>query len=131
MELNAQDQSGFTAERAAESVNYWRTMADQLRASPDDANGETPLNSYSKLAVGQANLFAERGFTESAEQTYRIALGLVPSHVDAVTGLAGLLERTGRAQDARTLLDQFARDFPKQAEGLKRFRRSGAIIYSQ
>jgi hypothetical protein len=130
MELRAQDQSSFTAERAAESVYYWRTIADQLRASPDGANGETPLNSYSKLAVGQANLFAEHGFTESAEQTYRIALGLVPSHVDAVTGLAGLLERTGRAQDARILLDQFVRDFPKQAEDLKRFRRSGTITVS-
>jgi hypothetical protein len=131
MELRAQDQNRFTAERAAESVNYWRNVADQLRASPDDANGETPLKSYSKLATGQANLFAERGFAESAEQTYRIALGIVPSNVDAVTGLAGLLERTGRAQDARTLVEQFARDFPKQAKDVKRFLRSGMFIYSQ
>ena len=130
MELRAQDQSSFTAERAAESVNYWRNVADQLRASPDDANGETPLKSYSKLATGQANLFAERGFTESAEQTYRIALGIVPSNADAVFGLAELLERTGRAQDARNLADQFARDFPKQANDVKRFRRSG-FIYVQ
>jgi tetratricopeptide (TPR) repeat protein len=128
MELRAQDQSSFTPERAAESVNYWRTVADQLRASPNEANGETPLKSYSKLATGQANLFAERGFAESAEQTYRIALGIVPSNVDAVTGLAGLLERTGRAQDARTLVDQFARDFPKQANDVKRFLRSGFIF---
>jgi hypothetical protein len=131
MELRAQDQSSFTVERAAESVSYWRNVADQLRAAPDDANGETPLKSYSKLATGQANLFAERGFAESAEQTYRIALGLVPSNVDALTGLAGLLERTGRVQDARNLADNFARDFPKQAADVKRFRRSGTIIYSQ
>jgi hypothetical protein len=44
-----------------------------------------------------------------------------------VTGLAELLERTGRAQDARTLVDQFARDFPKQANDVKRFLRSGSI----
>ncbi len=129
MELGAQDQSSFTAERAAASADYWRTVAEQLRASPDEANGETPLKSYSKLATGQANLFAERGFAESAEQTYRIALGLVPSNVDAVTGLAGLLERTGRAQDARNLAEQFARDFPKQADNVNRFLRSGAITY--
>ena len=131
MELRAQDPSSFTADRAAESVNYWRTVADQLRASPDDANGETPLKSYSKLATGQANLFAERGFAEPAEQTYRIALGIVPSNVDAVTGLAGLLERTGRARDARTLVDQFARDFPKQADAVRRFRSSVSFSVSQ
>ena len=131
MELRAQDQSSFTAERAAESVNYWRNVADQLRASPDDTNGETPLKSYSKLATGQANLFAERGFAESAEQTYHIALGIVPSNVDAVTGLAGLLERTGRAQDARALVDQFARDFPKQVDAVKRFRTSVSFSVTQ
>ena len=122
MELRAQDAGSFTAERAAESVAYWRGLAEQLRSSPDETNGETPLKSYSKLAVGQANLFAERGFADSAEQTYRIALGMVPSNTDAVNGLAGLLERAGRARDAQVLLEQFARDYPKQVEALKKFR---------
>jgi hypothetical protein len=128
MELGAQDQSSFTAERAAASVAYWRSVADGLAS---EGGGElVEQKSYSKLAVGQANLFAERGFTGPAEQTYRAALGILPSNTDAVLGLAGILERTGRAGDAQVLLDQFGRDYPKQLEALKRFRARGSITFS-
>jgi hypothetical protein len=130
MELRTQDGANFTAERAAESVAYWRGVADQLRASPGDPNEETPLKSYSKLATGQANLFAEHGFADSAEQTYRVALGIVPGNADAASGLADLLERTGRANDAQVLLEQFAREHPKEFEELKRHRRSGSVTFS-
>ena len=127
MELRAQDQSTFTSERAAETVDYWSDLAAQLRASPDEANAQTPLKSFSKLAVGQANLMAERGYIESAEETYRIALGILPSNGDAMLGYAGLLERTGRANEAQALLDQFARDHPKSFDGLKRYRAGGSV----
>jgi tetratricopeptide (TPR) repeat protein len=127
MELGVQDQSTFTRERAAESAAFWSSMAEQLRANPDEMNAETPLKSYSKLAVGQANLFAERGFTEAAEQTYRTALGMVPSYADAAVALAELLQRTGRGDEARALADQFARDYPKKTEALKKFRSSGSV----
>lgn len=131
MELRAQDQNSFTAERAADSVNYWRSVADQLRTSPDDSSEQAASKSYSKLAVGQANLLAERGFAESAEQTYRIALGIVPSNTDAVIGLADLLERNGRADDAQGLLDQFAREHPKEFAGVKRSRAQGSITVTR
>jgi tetratricopeptide (TPR) repeat protein len=128
-ELRAQDQSSFTAERVADSVKYWQGVAEQFRAAPDDSEEKAPSKSFSKLAVGQANLFAERGFSESAEQTYRIALGITPSNADAVTGLAELFQRNGRADDARKLVEQFGRDYPKQAADLKRFLSSGSVIY--
>jgi tetratricopeptide (TPR) repeat protein len=129
MELGVQDQSSFTRERASESATQWKDMAEQLRANPDELNGDTPLKSYSKLAVGQANLFAERGFFEAAEQTYRTALEMVPSYADATVALAELLQRTGRSDEARTLADKFARDYPDKVEALKKFRGSGSVTF--
>jgi len=122
MELRAPDQAAFTPERAAQSVDYWRGVAEQLRTQPDDSSELTALKSFSKLAVGQANLFAERGFSETAEQTYRIAREILPNNTDAATGLAELLTRTGRADEARALLEKFARDFPKQSGAVKESR---------
>ncbi len=122
MELRAQDQAAFTPERAAQSVDYWRGVAEQLRAQPDDSSELTALKSFSKLAVGQANLFAERGLPETAEQTYRIAREILPNNTDATTGLAELLARTGRADEGRALLEKFARDFPKQSGAVKESR---------
>jgi tetratricopeptide (TPR) repeat protein len=130
MELRASDPATFTAERAGESVAYWRDVAAQFSASPDDKSAETVVRNYAKLAVGQANLLAERGFTDAAEQTYRIALGMIPSNGEAVIGLADLLNRTGRANEGRTLMDNYARDYPKDVATLKRFRASGSITVS-
>ena len=131
MEIGVQDQSNFTRERAAESAAQWKDMAEQLRASPDESNGETPFKAYSKLALGQANLFSERGFFEAAEQTYRTALEMVPSYADATVSLAELLQRTGRKDEAQTLVDNFARDYPDKVEALKKFRSSGSVTYSK
>src|SRR5436190_4932410 len=129
MEIGVQDQSNFTRERAAESAAHWKDTAQQLRVSPDESNGDTPSKAYSKLAVGQANLFAERGFFEAAEQTYRTALEMVPSYADATVALAELLQRTGRNDEARTVVDNFARDYPDKVEALKKFRGSGSVTF--
>ena len=117
----------MTPERAAQSVNYWRGVAEQLRASPDESSELTALKSFSKLAVGQASLFAERGLSESAEQTYRIALGMLANNTDAAVGLADLLDRTGRADEGRALLEKFTRDYPKQVGAMKDARMRGSI----
>lgn len=130
MELRTPNPATFTAERAGESVAYWRDVAAQFSALPDDKSGETAVRAYAKLAVGQANLLAERGFADAAEQTYRISLGMIPSNGEAVIGLAELLNRTGRANEGRTLMDNYARDYPKDVETLKRFRASGSITVS-
>jgi len=120
------------AERAAESRELLAQCGRSTpRLHPMTRMERTPLKSYSKLATGQANLFAERGSPRLAEQTYRIALGIVPSNVDAVTGLAGLLERTGRAPGRTQPGGPVRPRLPKQANDVKRFRRSGAFIYSQ
>lgn len=129
MELGAQDQSGFTPQRAAESVAYWQQLAEQLRESPDPEKQGTPEKSFSKLAVGQANLYAERGLPEQAEQTYRIALEMRGDNTDAALGLASLLERNGRAADAKALLDQFAREYPKQAADIDKRRKSTSVTF--
>jgi hypothetical protein len=131
MELRTSDPARFTTERAGEAVAYWRDLAAQFSAAPDDTSaGQIAVRSYAKLAVGQANLLAERGFAEAAEQTYRISLGMIPSNGEAVIGLAELLNRTGRANEGRTLMDNYARDYPKDVETLKRFRASGSITVS-
>ena len=84
---------------------------------------------WGELFAGLEVGVAERGFGESAEQTYRIALGILPSNTDAVIGLADLLERGGRSGDARTLLDQFGRDYPKQIGDLNRARARGSVTF--
>ena len=122
MELRAQDQAAFTPERAAQSVDYWRGVAEQFRAQPDDSSELTALKSFSKLAVGQANLFAAHGLSETAEQTYRIAREMLPNNTDAATGLAELLARLGRPDEGRVLLEKFARDYPKQSGAVKNSR---------
>lgn len=129
MELRAQDQSGMTPERASESVAYWKHIAEQMEASADAENQDTPQKSFSKLAVGQANLFAERGLSEQAEQTYRIALEMRGNNTDAAVGLASLMERIGRTAEAKALLDQFARDYPKQAADLDKRRTRGSVTF--
>ena len=130
MELGVQDQSTFTAERAAASVDYWKTVADQLSSQEAPAE-RVEQKSYSKLAVGQANLLAERGFSDAAEQTYRVALGILPNNVEAVLGLASLLERTERRNDAQSLVEKFASEYPDRVEALKRYRAGGSITFSR
>ena len=60
MELGVQDVPGtFTADRVAQSVDYWRSLTQQLVVDPQAAGSPDTLKSYSKLATGQANLFAD------------------------------------------------------------------------
>src|SRR5438046_2058108 len=48
MELRARgEQNDFTAERAVESVDYWRNATQHLLADPETANAEAALKSYS------------------------------------------------------------------------------------
>jgi hypothetical protein len=56
---------------------------------------------------------------------------MIPGNGEAVMGLAELLNRTGRANEGRTLMDNYARDYPKDVETLRRFRASGSITVSQ
>jgi thioredoxin-like negative regulator of GroEL len=120
-------QNALTMERAAQSLDYWRVTAQQLLADPEASASSATLNSYSKLAVGQANLFAERNFTAEAEQTYRVATEIQPANVEAVCGLSEILTRTGRSGEASQILDDFMRKYPNQRGSLEELRKMHAV----
>ena len=131
-ELRAQDpQNALTAERASQSVEYWRAIADQFRINPDESDELAAVKTYSKLAVAQANLFADRQFSAEAEQAYRIANQIYPANVEAATGLAGVLMRSGRATEANQMLDQFSRNHPHQRRAVEDFRRNFSLATRQ
>ena len=115
MELGAPDaQKTFNAERAAQSLDYWRTTAQNVLADPETAGSPAVLKSYSHDATSAANLLAAHNYTAEAEQAYRLSSQLWPGNPEPVGGLAAILARSGRADDARQLLDNFARNYPDQ-----------------
>ncbi|PYK99146.1 MAG: hypothetical protein DME19_09700, partial [Verrucomicrobia bacterium] len=109
MELRTQDgQTALTAESAAQSLDYWRTTTQRMLSDPEASSSPETLKTWSKLAVGQANLFAERNYTTEAEQTYRLSMEMWPRNIESVGNLSDLLVRTGRAEEARRLVEDFS-----------------------
>src|SRR5262245_751441 len=101
MELRVQDpQNALTAERAAQSVDYWRTTAQQLLADPETPDGSNPRKAYSKMAAEQADLLLNRKYTAEAEQALQIANQICPSSPEAVFRYANLLVEQKRFDDA-------------------------------
>ena len=120
MELRAQDgQNTFNAERATQSIDYWRNTAQQILSDPDAAGSPTALKSYSHDAVAAANLLAAHNFAAEAEQGYRLATQLWPSNPESVGSLADILIRSGREGEAQQLLGDFARKYPVQRKDLE------------
>jgi hypothetical protein len=100
MELGVRDeQNALTRELAAQSVDYWRATTQQLLADPQ-ADSEDVRMSYAKLALNQAALLLDRHYGAEAEQTYRLALDLAPSSVEAVVSYANLLADQNRVEEA-------------------------------
>jgi len=119
MELGAADgQNTFTADRATESLDYWRNAAQQLMSDPEAAGSESALRSYSHDTVAAANLLAAHSFTAQAEEAYRLASQLWPENPEAVNGLANLLAVSGRADQGKRLLDGFAQEYPELLKSL-------------
>ena len=116
MELNApNDQTPFTADVAEQSVDYWRSATQSLLAYPGEGeSADNALKAYSKDVNATANLLAAHNFTAQAEEAYQLALQVYPSSPEAVTGLAQVMAQTGRADQAKALLDQFAARYPQQ-----------------
>jgi len=122
MELRAQDgQNALTAERAVQSLDYWRTTMQRMLADPEASGSPETLKTWSKLAVGQANLFADRNYTAEAEQTYRLSMEIWPRNIESVGNLSGLLNRTGRAEEARRLVEDFVRNNSDLTSALESF----------
>src|ERR1035441_8482255 len=101
MELRVPDaQQTFTADAAAQAVDYWRTASQSLPANSDNAGDSEVANAYSKLAVAQAKLLDSHNFTAEAEQTYRLATDMSPSAPEAVFSYAGFLAGQKRFAEA-------------------------------
>ncbi len=121
MELGAQSaENTFTAERAAESLDYWRTKSQAILDDPGAAGSETALKSYSHDTVAAGNLLAAHHFTAEAEEAYRLATHLWPGNPESVGGLADLLFQGGRENEARQVLQEFLQVHPDEQEKLER-----------
>jgi hypothetical protein len=115
MELRAADgPNAFTSESASKALEYWRTTTQALTADSEAPEGSDVRKTYSHMASAQANLLANHNYTAEAEQTYRLAMEIEPSNQEAVYSLAGLLNTTGRSDEAHQLVDSFAREHPSQ-----------------
>jgi tetratricopeptide (TPR) repeat protein len=125
MELRVQDsQNVFTAERAAQSVDYWRTTAQQLLADPEAAGSLETRMAYAKMAFEQASLLLDHHYSAEAEQSFRLANEICPSSSEAAFRLSDLLTRSGRANEAAELLEDFARRNPEKRAAVEEFRQS-------
>ena len=121
----------LTAERAAQSLDYWRAAAQRF-AGDSEALDSNSRKAWAQMATAQGNLFAGRQYSAEAEQTYRLARNIAPASLEPVGGLARLLVDTGRAAEAYQLLDDFARAHSGQRGAVEAFRRTlrPAIIAS-
>jgi hypothetical protein len=129
MELRARDgQNSFTPERAAQSLAYWQTTAQQVLDDPEAAGSPAALKSYSHDAVAAANLLAAHSFTGEAEEGYRLAAQLWPENPEPVGHLADMLARGGRENEARQLFDEFTRQHPGQRKELERISAAWKVI---
>ncbi|MBI3415635.1 MAG: tetratricopeptide repeat protein [Verrucomicrobia bacterium] len=101
MEVRAPDgQNALTQERAAQSVDYWRTTSQQLLADSQAVDSREVSLSYAKLASSQAALLLARNYTTEAEQTFQLATQIGPGSPDAVFGYVNLLVGQNRIEDA-------------------------------
>jgi hypothetical protein len=121
MELRARDeQKHLTAERATQSLDYWRNAAQQILSDPEAAGSDAVLKSWSHDTVAAANLLASHSFGAEAEAAYRLA----HSSGREIPNPPAAWPICLRPADARTkqskLLDDFARKYPDQLKDLER-----------
>ncbi|HXJ60091.1 MAG TPA: hypothetical protein VNU68_25885 [Verrucomicrobiae bacterium] len=106
MELGVQnDTDRLTAERAAQSVDYWRTTAQQLLSDPETPEGSDPRKAYSKMLSAQAGLFLANHYEAEAEAAFRIANEICPTSPEAVFRFVNLLVEQQRPQEAAQLVE--------------------------
>jgi Tetratricopeptide repeat len=121
MELNAKEKNAFTSSRAAESLDVWRSRANQISSADSPVSTSARL-SYSHDATATANLLAAHQFPNEAEQVYRLASQMSPENPEPVAGLSRLLTSQGRGDEATRLLTDFSRKYPGQLKELERSR---------
>jgi len=130
MELRAREgQDASMAERAEQTLDYWRGAAQQVLSDPDAIGSAAALKSYSHDSVATANLLVAHNLHAEAEEAYRLAMRFWPENSESTVGLADLLASTGRPDEARQLLNDFARDHPEQQKELKRHSAAWRLIF--
>jgi hypothetical protein len=113
MELRVPDaQKTFTAEAAAQAVDYWRTTSQTLLAGSDNPADSGVLKTYSKMATAQAGLLADHNFKAEAEAAYRLATDMGPSNPEAVFSYAGFLAGQKRFSEAIPVVETAANGAP-------------------
>ena len=117
MELGVRDEnSALTRERAAQSVDYWRTTAQELLADPDARESAEVLKSCSKLVSSQGGLFANRNFPVEAEQAFRLANEICPYSPEAVFRLVNLLVEQNRFEEALPVAENAVKAEPQNQQ---------------
>jgi tetratricopeptide (TPR) repeat protein len=98
-ELRATDSAtALTPERAAESVDYWRSVTQTVLA--DTEANSAPREAYAKMILGQGGLFEERKLPAQAEQAFQLATSLSPGNAEAVFRYVNLLLQQQRSAEA-------------------------------
>ena len=97
-------------------------------SDPEAVGSPEVLKSYSHDASAAAHLLAAHDFTAEAEQAYRSATAICPWNPESVNGLADLLSRSGRADEAERVVNDFEQKYPEQRAILERFRAASRVI---
>jgi hypothetical protein len=117
MELGVQDdQNVLTAERAAQSVDYWRATAETLAADPETPKGADARKAYSKMASAQAGLLLARNYRAEAGQAFQIATEICPESPEAVFRYVNFLVDQSRVADAIPVVENALRADPENTQ---------------
>jgi hypothetical protein len=113
MELRVPDaQKTFTADAAAQAVDYWRTASQSLPTSSNNPGDSEVLNTYSKMAATQARLLEDHNFTAEAEQAFHLATDMGPSNPEAVLPYVLFLTGQKRFAEAVPVIETAANGAP-------------------
>ena len=117
MELRAKAEGNdLTAARAGETLAYWEQAAGEILGDAATSASPVALKSYSHDAVATGNLLESHGHLAQAEATFRLARQISPENPEPVVKLGQLLDRSGRTQEARALVEEFFHAYPEQRE---------------
>ena len=113
MELRTRDvENALTHERATQSLDYWRTTAQQINSDPESADSANVRKTYSKMASEQAALFLDRKYTTEAEQAFQFAIEICPYSPEAVFRYVNLLMGQNRLADAASVAESAVKAAP-------------------
>lgn len=117
MELGVQDpQNALTAERAAQSVDYWRTISQQVLADIETPVDSETRKTYSKMISSQAALLQDHNFISEAEQALQMANQICPSSPDAVLPYVNILVGQKRVDEAIGIVNNALKSAPGNAQ---------------